>query len=120
MADSHSRKSSGEIQTRVEPIHECSQEHRLAALEHRMDDHSTRMREAENALHDGRVEFAEIKKDLAQIMAALVEMKAQIAAKPSDWQQKVVDALIFWAVPLVGGGVLWSIVRSGQVPGVAL
>jgi predicted nucleic acid-binding Zn-ribbon protein len=117
MADSHSRRPSS-AETRVEPIHECSQEHRLAALEHRMDDHSTRMREAENALHDGRVEFAEIKKDLAQIMAALVEMKAQIASKPSDWQQKVVDALIFWAVPMIGGGILWSIVRSGQVPGV--
>jgi len=118
MAEPHHRKPSGEIQTRVEPIHECSQEHRLAAVEHRLDDQSTRLREAEGALHDGRVEFAEIRKDLAQIMLTLAELKVQIAGKPSDFWGKVQDSAIFWATPLICGGILWSIFKSGQVPGV--
>ncbi len=100
------------------PPHKCDQEHRLTACENRSDDHSDRIRDAELALQNGRVEFAEIKKDLAAIQLALAELKVQLAAKPSDWQQKIVDALIFWAVPLVAGGILWSIVKSGQVPGV--
>lgn len=106
------------IPTPTPSAHKCDQEHRIGALETRAEDHHGRIRDAETALHNGRVEFAEIKKDLAAIQLALAELKVQIAARPSDWQQKVVDALIFWAVPLVCGGVLWSIVKSGQVPGV--
>ena len=102
----------------AQAAHKCDQEHRLTALEKRADDQSNRLRDAETALHNGRVEFAEIRRDLAAIQLALAELKVQIAARPSDWPQKIVDALIFWAVPLVGGGILWSIFKSGQVPGV--
>ncbi len=100
------------------PDHHCDQAHRLLTIEAEQSKQNTRLDNAETALHSGRVEFAEIKKDLAAIQLALAELKVQIAAKPGDWQQKIVDALIFWAVPLVCGGVLWSIVKSGQVPGV--
>lgn len=114
MGESHYRRPSGEIQTRVSPTHECSQEHRIAALEHRSDDHSGRIREAETALGDGRVQFAEIRKDLAQIQVLLLEMRAG----KQSFADKAIDAAIHWGVPAVIVAMIYAIAKSGQIGGV--
>jgi hypothetical protein len=98
--------------------HDCVQEDRLSALEKRADDHSDRIKLAEARLNDGRVEFAEIRKDLAALAVTLAEIKVALADRNGDLWAKVRDALIFWLVPIVGGAILFSIVKSGQVPGV--
>jgi hypothetical protein len=115
------RRTIDQIQSRQTPPpappHECDQEQRLTSLEKAQDDQGSRIRDCEAALSDGRVQFAEVRKDLSQIMVSLVELKAQIAGTSPVWE-KIRDAAIFWAVPLIGGAILWAIVRSGQVPGV--
>lgn len=39
------------------------------------------------------------------------------AGKGQGYGATAVNALIFWAVPLIGGGVLYSIFKSGGIPG---
>lgn len=114
------RKTLDLHESRHRPSGEAQREHdsRILRIEETQEEHHEQLREHDAALHAGQVTFAEIRKDLAQIMLALAELKAQIAARPADIWSKVCDASVFWAVPLVLGSLLWAIVKSGQVPGV--
>lgn len=94
----------------------CKQEHQIAAMVQRLNEHSSTLSQHAVALTDGKIEFASIKKDLALIIQGQMELKQSIAAKPSDVWGKVLDAIIFWAVPIIGGAVLWLIKASGQIP----
>ncbi len=104
------------------PHHACDQEHRLVALERARDDHSGRLRDAEKSLGDGRVEFAELRKDLqaaTRAIEALTERvgKAMEEKKNAVWE-KVLDAVIHWGVPAIIVALLWVFAKSGQIPGV--
>jgi len=114
------RKALDRHESRQRPSGEAHREHdsRILRIEETQGEHQERLREHDTALNAGQVTFAEIRKDLAQIMLALAELKAQLAARPADLWTKVSDASVFWAVPLVLGSLLWAIVKSGQVPGV--
>lgn len=98
------------------PHPDCTQEHRIESIEQRVHDHGVALTQHAVALTDGKIEFASIKKDLAQIIQAQAELKLAIIARPSDIWSKCQDALIFWAVPILGGAVLWLIKASGQIP----
>jgi hypothetical protein len=95
--------------------HRCDQDARLDSMEERIHDHGVALTQHAVALTDGKIEFASIKKDLAQIIQNQMELKASIADR-SPIMGKVIDALIFWAVPICGGGLLWVIKMSGQIP----
>jgi len=97
------------------PHPDCTQAHRLDSMEERIHDHGVALTQHAIALTDGKIEFASIKKDLALILQNQVELKASIADR-SPIVGKIIDALIFWAVPIIGGGVLWAIKMSGQIP----
>lgn len=104
--------------TPVPDEHECTQQHRLLALEQRASGHSDRIAKAEAQLIEGRIQFAAILKDLAQIQTTLVKMEAAMSEKDRGIGSKIMDAVIFWAVPVVCGSFLWVIVNSGQIPGI--
>jgi uncharacterized coiled-coil protein SlyX len=101
---------------------DCPLEHRLDAAERRADAQSERITRAESQLGDGRVQFAELRKDLqalnASLQQVLAELRAAQAARPTAWD-KVRDAAIHWGVPVVIGALLFAVARSGQIPGVA-
>ena len=52
--------------------------HRIARLESRAEDHSDTIRLHSQTLSDGRVQFAEIRKDLASVSAAINSMSTNI------------------------------------------
>ncbi len=91
--------------------HDCSQEYRLSKLEERLEAHHER-------LGAGDVGFAEVRRDIAQVQATLARIEITLAEKQHNTLDQVKSAAIFWAVPLVGGGILYSIFKSGQIPGV--
>ena len=78
------------------PKHECDQIGTLA-------DHEDRLDQVERSLNDGRVTFAEIRKDLAVVQATVTAINAKLDSRGSIGA-KIVDALVFWAVPAVGTG----------------
>lgn len=84
----------------------CTQERRIIALEEKQSEHS-------DTLADGRVRFAEIQRDLAQIQVTLAEIKAQLAGKTADWVITLRDAAINWIALAVLGGLFWAVVKSG-------
>lgn len=86
--------------------HVCTQDQRITKCESRLDAHDT-------TLTDGKIEFASIKKDLAQIMVTQAEIKLALSNKSTDIWEKVVGAIIFWGVPAICGGLLWAVVKSG-------
>ena len=90
------------------PLPNCSQEQRLDRLEIRADAHDV-------VLTDGKVEFASIKKDLAQIMATQAEIKLALANRTRDVWEQVVGAIIFWGVPALCTAAFWAIAKSGAV-----
>lgn len=94
---------------------------RIGALEKRADEHSASIKKAETALSDGRVQFAELRKDIQAVTAAVRDLTDQLrreqAAKPGR-AEKIEDAAIHWGVPIVCAAILWAVVRSGGVPGV--
>ena len=87
---------------------DCTQERRITNMESAQYEHA-------QALSDGRVTFAEIQRDLAQIQATLAEIKVQIAGKTPDWVITLRDAAINWITLAVLGGIFWSVVKSGAV-----
>jgi hypothetical protein len=91
--------------------HDCQMEHRLTKLEDRVESHQTRF-------GAGDVSFAEVRRDIAQVQATLVRIEATLAEKVQTTVDMFKSAAIFWAVPMVGGGILYSIFKSGQIPGV--
>lgn len=90
------------------PPHACSQDQRLDRLESRADAHDA-------LLTDGKIEFASIKKDLAQIMVTQTEIKLALANRTRDVWEQVVGAVIFWGVPALCTAALWAVVKSGAV-----
>jgi len=96
---------------------ECG--HRVEALERRVDDHSDKIEKHEQRLSLGDVGFAEVRKDIHAMTAAINQLASRvelaIAANQVNWAQETGKALVFWLVPLVGGAILWAIVHSGQV-----
>lgn len=92
---------------------------RMDALEKRIDGHSEKIERHDQRLSLGDVGFAEVRKDIHAMTAAIsalsTEVKLAIAANQVNWGQEICKASIFWAVPLIGGGILWSIVHSGAV-----
>lgn len=78
-------------------------------------------------LGEGRVEFMSVKKDLAQIIAAITEMKAVVAAvanapppppPPISRMEQVIAAAINGGVPVIILSILYAVAKSGQIPGV--
>ena len=101
------------------PLHDdCALEPRLCAAEKRADAQSMRLERTETALADGRVQFAEVRKDIQALTHALqalvTEVQTDRATKPKAWD-KIADAVIHWGVPLVLGALLWAIVQSRAV-----
>lgn len=84
----------------------CQQERRIVSLEESRAEHA-------ETLADGRVRFAEIQRDLAQIQVTLAEIKAQLAGKTADWVITLRDAAINWIALAVLGGLFWAVVKSG-------
>lgn len=99
--------------------HDCPHEHRLASMEERIHDHGTALTQHAIALTDGKIEFASIKKDLAQILQNQITMQAKLDAKPSGLGDKITDSAIHWGVPAIIVALLWVFAKSGQIPGVA-
>jgi len=92
--------------------HKCDQAHRLTTLERRID-------RVDDAIADGRVSFAEIRKDIQQATHAIAALAEQIRSQSEQRvQARIIDALIFWAVPLLGGAALWAVAKSSQIPGI--
>lgn len=96
--------------------HQCDQLQRLDKIERRLDKHDV-------LLSDGRSEFTAISKDIQHILGAINRMQMQLekviatqAEIKVPLSQKIQDAVIFWAVPIVGGALLWAIMASGQIP----
>jgi hypothetical protein len=97
--------------------HKCDQLHRLDKIERRLERH-------EAMLSDGRNEFTAVRKDIQHLTEAINAMRVQLEkviatqaeVKPTPISQKIQDAVIFWAVPIVGGALLWAIMASGQIP----
>lgn len=94
----------------------CDQLHRLDKIERRLDKHDA-------LLGDGRNEFTAIRKDIQHLLEAINGMRVQLekviatqAESKVPLSQKIQDAVIFWAVPIVGGALLWAIMASGQIP----
>ena len=114
------RKALDLHESRQRPSGEARREHdsRLLRIEETQGEHDARLREHDVTLSKGQVTFEGIRKDLAQIVLSLAELKVQLAARPADIWGKIGDSIVFWAVPLAMSGVLWAIVKSGQVPGV--
>lgn len=98
---------------------DCPLEPRLIAAEKRADAQSSRIERTESALADGRVQFAEVRKDIQALTSALqalvTEVQTDRAAKPKAWD-KIADAAIHWGVPLVLGALLWAIFESRREP----
>lgn len=98
--------------------HSCTQESRIQALERRDDDHSDRIRRCETSLADGRVQFAELRKDMQATtsavdhLAKVVELSA--ANNRPDYAADAIRAVIFWVVPAAIGVVIW-LVKAGAV-----
>ena len=85
----------------MSPKHECDQIGTLA-------DHEERLDQVERSLNDGRVTFAEIRKDLAVVQSTVTAINAKLDERGSIGA-KIQDALIFWAVPAIGTGTLLAI-----------
>ena len=86
--------------------HKCDQSHRIYALE-------TKQEKMLAELADGRVSFAELRKDIHAATKAIEEVVAQLKeSRAQNIPDKIRDALIFWLVPLVGSGVLWAILQA--------
>jgi hypothetical protein len=100
------------------PHPDCTQEHRLVSIEQRVGEHGAALAQHAIALTDGKIEFASIKKDLAQIIQAQAELKVALLTKPSGIGDKIVDAAIHWGVPAVILALLYVFAKSGQIPGV--
>lgn len=81
---------------------------RLDALDARADDHSDRLRDAEKALGDGRVEFANLHKDVS----ALTEKVSELT--------DAIKSAVRWVLGTVGtiavGALLWALVQSQAAP----
>jgi hypothetical protein len=96
---------------------ECG--HRVDALERRVETHSEKIERHDQRLSLGDVGFAEVRKDIHAMTAAIGNLanrvELAIAANQVNWAQEVGKALVFWLVPLIGGGILWAIVKSGAV-----
>lgn len=92
------------------PPHACPHDQRIDRLEARADVHDI-------ALTDGKIEFASIKKDLASIQATLAKIEERLEKVGNGYGAMAINAAIFWIVPLIGGGILYSIFKSGGIPG---
>jgi hypothetical protein len=92
---------------------------RLADHSRRLDEHDVKIERHEQRLSLGDVGFAEVRKDIQAMTMAITNLanrvELAIAANQVNWSQEAGKACVFWIVPLVGGGLLWSIVHSGAV-----
>jgi septal ring factor EnvC (AmiA/AmiB activator) len=106
--------------TARDPRHCEEHETRISALEKRADDHTADIRKVNEAIADGRVGFAELKKDIQAATTAITdlthEVKASNASRPST-MDKVKDAAIHWCVPALIVGALWVFSKTGIIPG---
>jgi uncharacterized coiled-coil protein SlyX len=93
---------------------------RICALEKRADEHSASIRKMNSDISEGRVLFAELKKDIFAVTKAIndltVEVKAVNASKPTN-MDKAVDAAIHWLVPALIVAALWVFSKAGIIPG---
>jgi hypothetical protein len=81
--------------------HPCTQQDLLEKINEKLDIIIERLARGDTAiaLHDHRI--SELEK----------------AGKGQGYGITAVNALIFWAVPIIGGGILYSIFKSGGIPG---
>lgn len=52
----------------------------------------------------------------ATSLALLTQRAAAADAQKATVGSKILDAVIFWAVPIVGGSALWLVKAAGQIP----
>ncbi len=52
----------------------------------------------------------------ATALALLAQRASDTEAAKPTIGSKVLDAIIFWAVPIIGGSLLWLIKAAGQIP----
>ena len=109
------------------PPHGCDKEPRIAFLESRMDAVGIQLTTHDQAFMNGQIEFASIKKDLAQIItnqskveATLITVQYAVSQPRSSATRldKFWDACITWSAGSLILGVLWVVAKSGQIPGV--
>ena len=85
---------------------------RVAALERRIDDHSAKIEKHNDRLHQGDIVIDRLTTAVDRLTTTV---EVAINASKPNWGQKVVEALIFWAVPVLGTAALWAIAKSGAV-----
>ena len=96
------------VETEKYEVHRCDQAHRLHSLERKTE-------ELGRELSDGRVVFAELRKDIHAVTTAIENLAAQIQNAPQVTAlDKARDAAIFWLVPLALSGLFWAIVQSKE------
>lgn len=86
--------------------HKCDQSHRIYTLEVKQE----KMLEE---LADGRVSFAELRKDIHAATRAIEEVVAQLKeSRAQGVTDKIRDAVIFWLVPVILSALSWAVFQS--------
>jgi hypothetical protein len=95
----------------------CQHDQDIRSMQKAIERHS-------EELANGRVDFAEIRKDLQAITSVLQRLEgvvhsalSQFSATKFDVWDKVKESVIFWLVPLCGTAFLWVLWASKQIPG---
>lgn len=92
---------------------------RISALEKQGDNHADKIDRHNQRLSLGDVGFAEVRKDIHVMTEAIKNLASRVEiaifVNQVNWMQEAGKSVVFWLVPLIGGGLLWSIVHSGAV-----
>ena len=91
---------------------------RLTALEKRQETHSDRIAKTEQSLGDGRVEFANTRKDIQQLTSTIesaIKRMDAITSAGINWMDKIKESLILWGVPTGAYMLYWVVKSSGAI-----
>lgn len=103
----------------TEKVYQAEHALRIESLEEKSEEHSALIRKQDARLNQADITFTNIARDreaMTDAIDRLTDMvKKAIDASSTNYGSEAVKALIFWAIPLVGSGVLWAIVHSGAV-----
>ena len=102
----------GQLVQQPAPGGQCGQEREIRRLGKCVESLEEKVANQSNAATrlDGAV------KSLAETCQRLERVVERLAVPPSiNFGTKILDSIIHWGVPLIGGGVIWLIAASGQV-----
>ena len=106
----HRRESDGTVSDRLVRL-EMHRRHDAGRIDH----HSARIAAAEQRLAHGQVSHSEMRADIRRVADALDGLIARFdSSQDEGWIVDLRRALIFWAVPILGGGLMWAVVQSGS------